>query len=76
MGNKILKNCTKCNQQLRIPTDIGGMVMMCPSCGHKIHSDFKLSHGNTRPTISTTTEINTDNQSSKVASGGRLQIVV
>ncbi len=35
-------NCPKCGQQLRIPKNIGGILMECPSCGKKIHSDFKL----------------------------------
>lgn len=36
------KRCQKCGQQLRIPKNIGGVLMACPSCGEKIHSDFKL----------------------------------
>lgn len=39
--NKI--NCPKCGQQLRIPENIGGILMECPSCGKKISSDFKLA---------------------------------
>jgi ribosomal protein L37AE/L43A len=35
-------NCPKCGQLLRIPKNIGGILMECPSCGKKIHSDFKL----------------------------------
>jgi len=36
------KKCPKCGQQLRFPDNIGGMLMACPSCGNKFHSDFKL----------------------------------
>lgn len=34
--------CPKCEQRLRLPKNIGGMVMVCPTCGNKFHSDFKL----------------------------------
>ncbi|KAF0187799.1 MAG: hypothetical protein FD168_2328 [Desulfobulbaceae bacterium] len=37
------KKCPKCGQQLRIPKDIGGMLMACPTCGDTFHSDFKLA---------------------------------
>lgn len=40
------KSCPQCGQMLRFPADIGGMLMACPSCGNKFHSDFKL--GTTR----------------------------
>ncbi len=43
MSDHIEKRCPKCGQQLRIPKNIGGLLMACPSCGKKIHSDFKLS---------------------------------
>ena len=36
------KQCPECGQQLRFPTDIGGGLMACPSCGNKFQSDFKL----------------------------------
>ena len=36
------KKCPECGQQLRFPTNVGGIVMACPSCGKKFHSDFKL----------------------------------
>jgi len=42
MTDYIEKKCPKCDQQLRIPKDIGGVLMACPSCGEKFHSDFKL----------------------------------
>jgi DNA-directed RNA polymerase subunit RPC12/RpoP len=42
MTDYIEKKCPKCGQQLRIPKDIGGVLMACPSCGEKFHSDFKL----------------------------------
>lgn len=41
------KKCPKCGQLLRFPEDMGGMLMACPSCGEKFHSDFKL--GGIRP---------------------------
>jgi DNA-directed RNA polymerase subunit M/transcription elongation factor TFIIS len=37
-----IKSCRKCKQKLRIPQDIGGMVLVCPSCGQKYYTDFKL----------------------------------
>jgi len=37
-----IKTCAKCGQQLRLPKDIGGMLMECPSCGHTFGSDFRL----------------------------------
>ena len=42
MTDYIEKKCPKCGQQLRLPGNIGGMLMACPSCGNKFHSDFKL----------------------------------
>jgi len=36
------QKCPKCNQMLRIPNRVGGITMICPSCGNKIHSDFKF----------------------------------
>ena len=42
MENYVIKNCRRCHQPLRIPADIGGMLMRCPNCGHEFHTDFKL----------------------------------
>ena len=42
MENYVIKNCKACHQPLRIPANIGGMLMRCPNCGHEFHSDFKL----------------------------------
>ncbi|HCY85056.1 MAG TPA: hypothetical protein DHV36_07970 [Desulfobacteraceae bacterium] len=42
MENYVIKNCKGCHKPLRIPTDIGGMLMRCPNCGHEFHTDFKL----------------------------------
>jgi len=39
-----IKNCPQCNQDLRFPDHIGGMLMACPVCGQKFHSDFKLAN--------------------------------
>jgi DNA-directed RNA polymerase subunit RPC12/RpoP len=36
------KKCPKCGQQLRLPKNVGGILMACPSCGEKFHSDFKI----------------------------------
>jgi transposase len=36
------KKCPECGQRLRLPENIGGIVMECPTCGNKFHSDFKL----------------------------------
>lgn len=43
MKNYVIENCKKCNQQLRIPLDIGGMVLRCPNCGNEFHTDFKMA---------------------------------
>jgi DNA-directed RNA polymerase subunit RPC12/RpoP len=37
--------CPQCGQKLRIPRNIGGMLMACPSCGKKFHTDFKFTAG-------------------------------
>lgn len=36
------KQCPQCGQRLRLPNNIGGIVMECPTCGKKFHTDFKL----------------------------------
>jgi len=38
------EKCSKCGQRLRIPEDVGGILMACPSCGEKFHSDFKIAY--------------------------------
>ena len=43
MKNYVMKNCKECQQKLRIPADIGGMLMRCPNCGYEFHTDFKLN---------------------------------
>jgi len=42
MTDYMEKKCPKCGQKLRLPKNIGGMLMACPVCGNKFHSDFKL----------------------------------
>ncbi len=42
MENYVMKNCKGCHQPLRIPADIGGILMRCPICGYEFHTDFKL----------------------------------
>ncbi len=43
MKNYVIKDCKGCREPLRIPADIGGMLMRCPHCGHEFHTDFKLA---------------------------------
>ncbi len=38
------KKCPKCEQQLRFPKGVGGVLMACPTCGHKFSSDFKVGN--------------------------------
>ncbi len=42
MNDYTEKKCPKCGQRLKFPGNIGGMLMACPSCGKKFHSDFKF----------------------------------
>ena len=42
MVNFVIKNCKGCHNPLRIPENIGGMLMRCPNCGYEFHTDFKL----------------------------------
>ena len=42
MADFVEKNCPQCDQKLRFPKGVGGIVMVCPSCGKKFSSDFKL----------------------------------
>jgi len=42
MKNYVIKDCKGCHQPLRIPADIGGMLMRCLNCGYEFHTDFKL----------------------------------
>ncbi len=42
MDNSKIKECPECKQKLRIPLNIGGMVMICPNCRCRFHTDFKL----------------------------------
>ncbi len=50
MTEQTEKKCPKCGQQLRFPKNVGGMLMACPSCGEKFHSDFKLDGAKPRNT--------------------------
>nr|CRH06740.1 conserved protein of unknown function [Candidatus Magnetococcus massalia] len=54
MADHIEKKCLKCSQLLRIPKNIGGMVMACPSCGHKMISDFKFGGVQRKKELSST----------------------
>ncbi|MCB2184123.1 MAG: hypothetical protein KQH63_19030 [Desulfobulbaceae bacterium] len=73
MRKTIIRNCSRCNQQLRIPSDIGGMLMQCPDCGHEFHTDFKLG---TDLTANNGTEKDTDSQPSRPARKSTFQIIV
>jgi len=42
MAKYFEKKCPKCKQRLRIPKNVGGVTMVCPSCGTKMASDFKI----------------------------------
>lgn len=42
MKNYAVIKCQKCDQLLRFPNNIGGILMACPACGNNFHSDFKL----------------------------------
>lgn len=44
MTNYYERKCPKCGQRLRIPENVGGVTMVCPTCGHKMASDFKVGH--------------------------------
>ncbi|WP_419660432.1 hypothetical protein Dvar_07940 [Desulfosarcina variabilis str. Montpellier] len=48
MNNHTVKTCPKCGQKLRIPNNLGGMLMACPSCGQKMYSDFRFNHSGNR----------------------------
>ncbi len=47
----ILK-CEQCGQKLRFPHNIGGLVVACPTCGQKFHSDFRLQGSEKKPFFS------------------------
>lgn len=42
MSDYIEKQCSQCGQKLRFPRNVGGLVMVCPTCGQKFGSDFKV----------------------------------
>jgi len=42
MARYFEKKCPKCKQRLRIPKNVGGVTMVCPTCGTKMASDFKI----------------------------------
>jgi DNA-directed RNA polymerase subunit RPC12/RpoP len=37
------RQCPQCGQALRFPENIGGMLMACPSCGHRFATPFRLA---------------------------------
>ena len=51
MEDYIIKNCQACHQPLRIPANIGGMLMRCPNCGYEFHTDFRLAQDIQGPNI-------------------------
>lgn len=42
MAKYFEKKCPNCKQRLRIPKNVGGVTMACPTCGTKMASDFKI----------------------------------
>lgn len=42
MADFIEKTCPKCSQRLRVPKGVGGVTLVCPTCGKKMASDFKI----------------------------------
>ncbi len=42
MSDSFEQKCSGCGQTLRFPKNVGGLVMVCPSCGKKFYSDFKI----------------------------------
>ncbi len=68
MPNNSIKNCPRCNQQLSFPENVGGIVMVCPSCGHKFNSNFKLGSVNGHP-VSNKRKSKTECNRKKLGSG-------
>lgn len=59
MSDDKIKKCPKCGQKLRIPGHIGGIVMVCPMCKEKIHSDFRIGQEKSQlPTVRQPTKKN------------------
>ena len=50
MARYFEKKCPKCKQRLRIPKNVGGVTMVCPSCGNKMASDFKIGRHRSQQT--------------------------
>ncbi len=50
MARYLEKKCPKCKQRLRIPENVGGVTMICPSCGNKMVSDFKIDQTRSQKT--------------------------
>jgi predicted RNA-binding Zn-ribbon protein involved in translation (DUF1610 family) len=42
MAGYFEKKCPNCKQRLRIPKNVGGVTMECPTCGNRMISDFKI----------------------------------
>lgn len=38
-----VRRCPDCGQALRFPSNVGGVLMACPQCGHRFVSPFKLA---------------------------------
>lgn len=51
MPDSFEQKCSGCGQTLRIPKDIGGLVLVCPTCGKKFYSDFKIKGERKRCTV-------------------------
>lgn len=37
-----IHRCQRCGCNLRIPPGVGGLVMVCPECGERFHTVFKI----------------------------------
>jgi len=42
MAGYFEKKCPECKQRLRVPKSVGGVTMVCPTCGTRMASDFKI----------------------------------
>lgn len=50
MPDALVRTCPGCGQTLRFPSDVGGVLMACPECGHRFASPFRLAVAAKTPT--------------------------
>lgn len=43
MSEGPVRQCPNCGQALRFPSHVGGVLMVCPVCGHRFASPFRLA---------------------------------